>query len=318
MCSAPALPALEQRYAILGLIGHGPDASVYRAVDRRSQDVVALKLYDQRLQRDLHFVAHFRRTARQAKDLHHRNVLPTLDYGFADEHYYVSAEYISGGNFERCVVGGGNLSLAATAALLEACNGLQYLHEQGILHQNVTPANILLRDSGEAVIADAGPIHELASSGLTMTQTSMSSVTYLSPEQVVGNAVSAAADMYAFGIILYQTYTGMLPFRSRNPVALAMQQLNETPAPPSSINGEISANLEAVILRCLAKDPEGRFATMSDLCRALDAATAAATQSTVLLDASQVPGRQREWDVQSLLRRLRSLLRSFPSTGTRH
>src|SRR5947209_6871825 len=143
MLSSLTLPSLLSRYEAGELIGHGDDASVYRAVDPHTGELVAIKIFDQRMELDASFVANFRREARRASLLRHPNVVRTLAYGYADQHYYLTLEYIDGGSFERLIPASGTTaSPQATQALLDACAGLEYIHAQGIIHRNLEPSNI--------------------------------------------------------------------------------------------------------------------------------------------------------------------------------
>jgi serine/threonine protein kinase len=286
MLNSLTLPSLLSRYEAEELIGHGDDASVYRAIDSHTGEMVAIKVFDQRMELDASFVANFRREARRASMLRHPNVVRTFGYGYADQHYYLTLEYIDDGTFERLIPAPGEMPAPeAMRALLSACQGLQYIHEQGVLDRNLEPSNILLRSNGEAVVSGLGPLHQFASSGLTMTNILIESLNYASPEQLAGGTMTVASDIYSFGLILYQTCTGRLPFTEGNLVQLAMQQINEEPPSPRLFNPSLSTGLEDAILRCLRKDPAQRYGSIKEVGDALTAAMPAPDQTLTLMQA---------------------------------
>lgn len=275
MRNTTARPALQDRYALAEAIGHGTDASLYRGTDLRSGEAVVVKRYDHRLRRDLDFVANFRRGARQARALRHPYVRRLLAYGYADEGYYTVSPYIEGGNLGRYIPaskgrGGrrGAVSQDVIAALTQACLGLDYIHGAGLLHLNLKPANILLRADGDALLADMALTRRshgaLAGAGVDAT-----TIAYLSPEQVVGDALSPASDIYALGVMLYQVCTGRLPFAAPDLATLAQGHLRAEPPSPQTINPRINASLDAVVLRCLATEPARRYTGANSLAVAL-------------------------------------------------
>lgn len=263
--------SLSEQYTILDRIGEGGNASVHRAIDLQRGRTVALKRYDQRLERDMTFVATFRRDAQNAQGLDHPHVLPILSYGFADDQYYVTRDYIGGGNLDGHLrqVGSTGVVPEIGTIIRQICDGLHYIHQSGYLHSNIKPANVLFRLEHSIVLTDMGPSHHMGSTGLTITDASLGAVGYFSPEQVIGADLLPASDVYAVGVLLYQACTGLLPFRGANPLAVAYQVVHDTPAPPRALNPRVSAALEAVILRCLSKGVQERYSTARELEEAL-------------------------------------------------
>lgn len=270
MSNAPTLVALQERYLLNVLIGQGDNANVYRAMDMEQRRVVAVKRYDQRLRRDVRFVAHFRREARLACTFDHPHVHRALSYGYADDAYFTVAPYAQAGNIgELLAVGQGPVPAETLRIFDEICAGLSYIHQRGLLHRNLKPANVLLHTDGRAVVADVGLTHQVGSSNLTMTVATLGAITYFSPEHILGQALSPASDIYAVGLMLYQACTGRLPFIESSPLALARRQLRDAPPPPRSFNPDVSPDLEQVVLRCLEKSPGARYAGAYELAQAL-------------------------------------------------
>lgn len=270
MPSASALIALQERYLLNKLIGQGDNANVYRAMDMEQRQVVAVKRYDQRLRRDVRFVAHFRREARLACTFDHPHVHRTLSYGYADDAYYTVSPYARGGNIGPLLaVGRGPVPAETMRVFAEICAGLAYIHQRGLLHRNLKPANVLLHADGRAVVADVGLTHQVGSSDLTMTVATLGAITYFSPEHILGQALSPAFDIYAVGLMLYQACAGRLPFIEDSPLALARRQLRDAPPPPRTFNPEVSPDLEQVVLHCLEKSPAARYAGAYELAQAL-------------------------------------------------
>jgi len=310
MRSVTARPPLRDRYALAEAIGHGVDASLYRATDLHSGETVTVKRYDHRVRQDIDFVVNFRRNARQARALRHPHVLRMLAYGYTDEGYYTVSPYLDGGNVSRYIPlrvpsRGAEVSREALEILTQACLGLDYIHQAGLLHRNVKPANILLRADGAAVVADMAMLHNCTSVQAS-PDPDMSLVSYASPEQRAGDEPTPASDIYALGVMLYQVCTGRLPFETPDG-----RRLYDEPLSPRSFNPRIDPMLEAVIMRCLAGEPARRYAAASNLAVALAECQAALGQGVAAASpragviAGPAPGRPRVAALRTLAHRVR-------------
>jgi len=280
MRSVTDQPSLRDRYALAEAIGHGVDASLYRATDLQTGETVAVKRYDHRVRQDVDFVANFRRNARQARALQHPHVLRVLAYGYADEGYYTVSPYLDGGNVSRYILArvssrGGEVSREALEILTQACLGVDYVHQAGLLHRNVKPTNILLRADGAAVVADMAMARERAGA---LAGPDAAPLSYVSPEQRAGDELTPASDIYALGVMLYQVCTGQLPVAAPGSAALDDPSVRDEPLSPRSLNPRIDSGLEEVIVRCLATDPARRYPAASDLAMALAECQAALGQ----------------------------------------
>jgi len=278
MRSVTARPPLRDRYALAEAIGHGVDASLYRATDLHSGETVAVKRYDHRVRQDIDFVVNFRRNARHARALRHPHVLKMLAYGYADEGYYTISPYLDGGNVSRYIPSrGAEVSREAIEILTQACLGVDYIHQAGLLHRNVKPTNILLRADGAAVVADMAMARDRAGA-LAGPGPDAALISYASPEQRAGGELTPASDIYALGVMLYQVCTGQLPVAAPGSAALDDPSVRDEPLSPRSLNPRIDSVLEEVIVRCLATDPARRYPAASDLAMALAECQAALGQ----------------------------------------
>jgi len=308
MRSVTARPPLQDRYALAEAIGHGVDASLYRARDLQTGDIVAVKRYDHRVRQDIDFVVNFRRNARQARALRHPHVLRMLAYGYADEGYYTVSPYLDWGDLSRYIPArvpsrGAEVSREGLEILTQACLGLGYIHQVGLLHRNLKPSNILLCADGSAVVADMAMSRERVDA-LASPDPDMSPVSYASPEQRAGGELSPTSDIYAIGVMLYQVCTGRAPFAPP-----AGQRLDAEPPSPRSLNPRIDPTLEAVIMRCLAREPERRYTAASDLaaalaeCQAVLGRGGAETSVRVRVAARTTRGRLRVSALHTLIHR---------------
>jgi serine/threonine-protein kinase len=263
---------VDGRYRLIDRIGSGGMADVWRAHDSELGRDVALKLLHENFARDKEFVERFRREASAAAGLQHPNVVSVYDRGTYEDSYYISMELVEGSSLRDLINQGLSIEEAVevTRQVLAAA---EFAHEQGIVHRDLKPLNVLIDRAGRVRVTDFG-IARAGGSEITRTGSVMGTAQYLSPEQAQGMEVTAAADIYSIGIILFEMLCGHVPFDGDNAVAIAMKQVGEDPAVPSSINPKVTPALDAVVLRALAKDPAQRFSSAAEMTAALDAAEA--------------------------------------------
>jgi serine/threonine-protein kinase len=284
----------DGRYRIIRKLGSGGMANVYLAEDEELGRRVAIKILNDRYANDELFIERFRREAKSAAGLSHPNIVSIYDRGEAEGTYYIAMEVIEGRSLKELILTRGPLPI--TNALMfarEILDALRFAHRHGIIHRDIKPHNILI---GERVkVTDFG-IARAGTSQMTEAGSIMGTAQYLSPEQARGAPVTAASDLYSVGIVLYEMLTGKVPFTGDSPIEIAMKHLNEPPKPPSRIRPEIPEELDQVVLRALAKEPEQRYQTaeefIEDLTRVeaglpvaaetAEAATAVITGATAL------------------------------------
>jgi beta-lactam-binding protein with PASTA domain/predicted Ser/Thr protein kinase len=258
----------DGRYRILRRLGSGGMANVYLAEDEELGRRVAIKILNDRHASDESFVERFRREAKNAAGLSHPNIVSIYDRGEAEGTYYIAMEYLEGRSLKDRIVAEGPLPIpAAIEATRQILRALGFAHRGGIVHRDVKPHNVLLaQDSAERryKVTDFG-ISRTSASQMTEAGSIVGTAQYLSPEQARGAPVDQRSDIYSVGIVLYELLTGQLPFTGETPLEIAMKHLSEIPKPPSSLRPEISPDLDMVVLRALAKDPDERFDSAEDM-----------------------------------------------------
>jgi len=259
------------RYEILDVVGKGGMGVVYRAHDRQLDDVVALKvLRGEALRDDPTLLDRFRTELKLARKVTHRNVLRTHDIGDADGTSYISMEYLEGVTLKSLIQSRGALPLAVGLTVSkQLCNGLEAAHLAGVVHRDVKPQNVLIiPESGELKIMDFG-ISRVSNvdeaSGLTTAGTVMGTPDYMPPEQAQGQPADFRSDIYSLGVVLFETFTGRLPFTGETIMAIVMGHIQKPVPKPRSVNPRLPVALETLIVRCLEKEPDRRPQQVGDI-----------------------------------------------------
>ncbi|HKC22253.1 MAG TPA: protein kinase [Gaiellaceae bacterium] len=263
------------RYEVEELVGHGGMSSVYKARDALLERHVALKILHEQYSADDDFVERFKREARSVAQLQHPNIVTVIDRGEEDGRQYIVFEYIDGENLKEHVVRKGRLDVReALEIALEVARGLAFAHEQGLIHRDVKPQNILLNGDGRAKVTDFGIARTVDVDGMTQTGTVLGTSNYIAPEQASGRRVDAHSDIYALGAVLYELLAGEVPFPGESFVVVAMKHMHE-PAPSLlDVRGDIPLRVAAAVDRALEKDPVHRFPTMDEFAAELQACLA--------------------------------------------
>ena len=252
----------DGRYRIVRKLGSGGMANVYLAEDEDLGRRVAIKILNERYANDDLFIERFRREAKSAAALSHPNIVSVYDRGEAEGTYYIAMEVIEGRSLKELIMTRGPLPIAqALSYTHEILEALRFAHRHGIIHRDIKPHNILI---GERLkVTDFG-IARAGASQMTEAGSIMGTAQYLSPEQARGAPVTASSDLYSAAIVLYEMLTGKVPFTGDSAIEIAMKHLNDPPKPPSKIRPEIPEELDAVVLRALAKNPEDRYQTAEE------------------------------------------------------
>ena len=265
---------VDGRYRIMGRIGSGGMADVYRAEDTHLGREVALKVLHRRFAQDQEFVERFRREAKSAAGLQHPHVVGVFDRGEHDGTYYIAMEHLPGRTLKEIVNTQAPLPQEPVIDLgLQILAAAGFAHRHQVIHRDFKPHNVIVDDAWQAKVTDFG-IARAGASEMTETGSIMGTAQYLSPEQAQGHAVGGTSDIYSIGVMLYEMLTGRVPFEGDSAVAVALKHLSEPPTPISQLRPDVHPTLESVVMAALAKDPAQRWQTAEEFAAALSTARA--------------------------------------------
>jgi Tol biopolymer transport system component/serine/threonine protein kinase len=268
------------QYEIIGLLGQGGMAAVYRARQSSIKRDVAIKVMQPRLVGMGDFITRFEREAQTIADLSHPHILKVFDYGQRDDMVYLVMELLTGGSLADQIKKGPLPPETIRRMLDQIASALNHAHSKGIVHRDLKPQNVLLDPSGNAVLTDFGIAKILTeTTALTQTGIAMGTPLYMAPEQWRGGPVEARTDIYALGVILFEMLTGDLPFRSDTPFSLMHKHIYEPP-PVERIATLGIVGLDQVLIKALAKEPRDRYASATELAAAFSAALAGKLPAT--------------------------------------
>lgn len=289
--ATPALPSqLFERYEILAEVGRGGMGIVYKARDRETGEAVAIKVLKQEISSDPAVLQRFKNELKLARKITHRNVCRLYEFNRAGDVAYITMEFVEGESL-RSLLRRGRLDLKTTLGLAhQIAEGLQEAHRQAVVHRDLKPENVLITPDGWVKIMDFGIARSLEVNTLTVTL--IGTPAYMAPEQAKGLHIDQRADIYSLGLMLYEMATGVPAFQADTPMAVLLQQIQEEPRPPHLLNPKLPGSLERLIVRCLQKDPNDRFATAQELLRELDSQESGAGES--LHSAALYPSAQQE------------------------
>jgi serine/threonine-protein kinase len=279
---------LNGRYQLIGPVGSGGMATVYKARDNVLGRTVAVKVLREQYVHDAQFVARFRREAQAAANLAHPNIVNVYDVGQDGDLHYIVMEFIAGDNLKALIKRSAPLSIdRAVSVAIQMLAGLEYAHRSGLIHRDVKPQNVVITAEGSVKVTDFGIAKSVSDLGLTEAGTALGTAHYFSPEQAKGERVLPQSDIYAVGVTLYEMLTGHLPFESDSVMGLAFKHISEAPRPPRQLNPSVPARLEAIVLKALAKEPSERFTTAADMEKALRVMLSGGERPTVEVPIAQ-------------------------------
>ena len=291
MSQDPLIGQQLDEYELESLLGQGGMARVYRAVDVRLRRYAAVKVIDTPFQSNTDYTRRFEREAQAIAQLEHPHIVRLYRYGDVDNLLYMAMQFVEGVDLHAML-----LSYEEQGELMapddlrriirQICVALDYAHSKGVIHRDIKPANVLIDPAGEAILSDFGLslMTEMGTQGEIL-----GTPQYIAPEQAISSAgAMPQSDLYAVGVMLYRMATGTLPFDDSDSMAVVMQHITDPPPPPSEKRPSINPQLEAVILKSLAKEPSNRYPTGAALADAVDAALQQAPSPLVTAPALSI------------------------------
>jgi serine/threonine-protein kinase len=261
---------LGGRYLIESELGQGGMSTVYKATDPNLRRVVAIKLIHSHLSSKPEFVRRFEAEATAVAQLRHPNIIQVHDFNHDGGTYYIALEFVAGETLQqrlrRLSESGRQMSLDEVVNVATSIgDALAYAHDRGLVHRDVKPANVMINMNDEAILTDFGIVKIAGGTQHTATGAVMGTARYMSPEQIKGQKVDAAADIYSFGVMLYEMVSGRVPFNSESVMTLMMMHVKDPVPDVRSFRADVPPMLISIIERALAKEPAQRYQKMTDM-----------------------------------------------------
>ncbi|MBL7083500.1 MAG: protein kinase [Candidatus Aminicenantes bacterium] len=249
-----------KRFEVIEELGKGGMGVVYRVVDNKVEEEVALKLLNSDVASDEETIERFRNELKFARKISHKNVCRMYDLNEDEGTQYITMEYVSGEDLKSTIIRVGQLSVGKAVSITkQVCEGLIEAHRLGVIHRDLKPQNIMIDKEGNVRIMDFGIARSLRTRGVTGTGVMIGTPEYMSPEQADVGDLDQRSDIYSLGVILYEMVTGRVPFEGDTPLNIVMKHKSEKPLDPREFNSQIPENLSRVILRCMEKNSEKRY-----------------------------------------------------------
>ena len=256
---------IKDEYKIVSEIGAGGMAVVYKAVQKSLDRTVAIKELKKSYHGDTQVVKRFERESRVAASLQHENIVHIYDY-WKKPHYAMVMEYVDGTTLADVIVKTGALPVDVGVMIaIQVSSALDYAHMRGLIHRDIKPSNIMIKRNGEVKLMDFGIAHTRSLEAITLPGTLIGTPAYMSPEQVLGQELDSRSDIFSFGIVLYEMFTGIKPFMDGDTSAVTSKILRDPFQPPRQVNSQIPRRIQWLIKKCLRKKPKRRYGSMLEV-----------------------------------------------------
>lgn len=261
-------------FHLVEAIGQGGMTTVYRAVRMDDGREVAVKVLSPYIAQDPNFKNRFEREIEVLLRVSHPRIVPILDYGEVKSFAYIVMPYFASGTLQDRLDAGPLDPLEGARIVEDVSQALQHAHQQGVVHRDVKPSNVILDQDGNAYLSDFG-FAQVGDVSLNLTGSALiGTPAFMSPEQCQGKAIDPRSDQYSLGVMLYQISTGSLPFEGETPMAIAVKHINEPLPRPRRVNPHLPARIENILLKALAKEPQDRYSDIAELNRVFQSALA--------------------------------------------
>ena len=254
------------RYQIIEELGKGGMGKVYKVLDNETHEKIALKLIKPDIASDKNTIERFRNELTTARKISHRNVCRMYDLNREKDNYYITMEFVSGGDLKKLIRRTKHLPVGTAISIVrQICDGLEEAHSLGIVHRDLKPNNIMIDEDGNARIMDFGIARTVKGKGITGSGVMIGTPEYMSPEQVEAKDIDQRSDIYSLGIIMYEMLTGRLPFEGDTPFSIGVKHKSEIPRDTKELNPQMPDDLSGVILKCLEKEREKRHQSTGEV-----------------------------------------------------
>ena len=266
----PIKEVLVDKYEIKEIIGRGGMASVYKAIQKNLDKIVALKVIHHSLVQNKEFLDRFIREAKISASLNHTNIVQTYDVGNEESAYYISMEYLDGEDLHHMIQRKGKLSEEETIGYISPiAQALDHAHKKGIIHRDIKSSNIIVTEQGRPVLTDFGIAYAANATNLTLTGSIIGTPEYMSPEQADGRDVDNRSDLYSLGVVMYECLTGTVPYKGEYSLVIIYKIINSEHQSARELNPEVSLWLNNILEKLISKHPEDRYKTGQELVEAL-------------------------------------------------